>query len=424
MLREEPNTANGHPRVFISYSWDSEKHKGWVLELAKRLRADGIDAVVDEIHLSPGDRAPQFMETCIRQSNRVLVICTEAYKRRFDDRSGGAGYEGHIMSGEIISQVGRNKFIPILRSGDWNTAMPTALLGTIGIDLRQDSDAQYRKLVQNLYQVAQVPPVGNRPKWLDDASHLAPPIVRRAELGINDPKEYWDQRKVLPETDITRKIWSKPHWNIWIRPSEFRKARFQSVDQCRTFMLSSYVRLSGRFPYPSVSSEAIEIGTEWVAGEEETAGNIISRSERWGLFRSAQFVHNLTVKESRQLGDRIHVLEILDTVTAAFELAARMADRGVLSPDAVVGFELRGIEGLGLTWPQDIFHDKDVVPRNCWCQESAVDRAIRATDSQLKTRRRELARDMSHQIYAVFGWSDVDQDRIKREQAARFPAVD
>ena len=363
------------------------------------------------------------METCIRQSDRVLVICTEAYKRRFDDRTGGAGYEGHIISGEIIAQVGRNKFIPILRSGDWNMAMPTALLGTIGIDLRHDSEAQYRKLVQNLYQVTQVPPVGNRPKWLNDAPHLATPIVKRSELGI-DPKEYWDQRKLLPETDITRKIWSKPHWNIWIRPVDFRKARFQNVDQCRTFMLSSYVQLSGRVPYPSVSSEAIEIGTEWVAGEEESTGNTISRAERWALFRSAQFVHNLTVKENRQLGDKIHVLEILDTVTAAFELAARMADRGVLSPDAVVGFEMRGIEGLRLTWPQDIFHDKDLVPGNCWCQESAVDRAIRATDCQLKTRRRELALDMSREIYAVFGWPDVDQDRIKREQAARFPAVD
>jgi len=197
MLSEEPNVADGHPRVFISYSWDSEQHKGWVLELAKRLRADGIDAVVDEIHLSPGDRAPQFMEMCIRQSDRVLVICTEVYKRRFDERTGGAGYEGHIISGEIISQVGRNKFIPILRSGDWNTAMPTALLGTIGIDLRQDLEAQYRKLVRNLYQVAQVPPVGNRPEWLEDATHVAPPIVKGVELGTVDPKEYSRKQRLL-----------------------------------------------------------------------------------------------------------------------------------------------------------------------------------------------------------------------------------
>jgi len=35
-----------------------------------------------------------------------------------------------------------------------------------------------------------------------------------------------------------------------------------------------------------------------------------------------------------------------------------------------------------------------------------------------------VALDMSHEICAVFGWFNADQDRIKRAQAARFPAVD
>jgi hypothetical protein len=35
------------PRVFISYSHDSEAHRERVLALSERLRADGIDADLD-----------------------------------------------------------------------------------------------------------------------------------------------------------------------------------------------------------------------------------------------------------------------------------------------------------------------------------------------------------------------------------------
>ena len=41
------------PAVFISYSHDSPEHEASVLALAKRLRADGIDAVLDQYESFP-----------------------------------------------------------------------------------------------------------------------------------------------------------------------------------------------------------------------------------------------------------------------------------------------------------------------------------------------------------------------------------
>lgn len=90
------------------------------------------------------------MERSVSECNRVLVICTEVYKQRFDDRKGGAGYEGHIITGEIINAAGENKFIPVLRCGEWETAMPTALSGVYGVDLRNDSAEEYAKLIDEL----------------------------------------------------------------------------------------------------------------------------------------------------------------------------------------------------------------------------------------------------------------------------------
>ena len=35
------------PTVFVSYSHGDENHRGWVLQLAMRLRSNGVDAILD-----------------------------------------------------------------------------------------------------------------------------------------------------------------------------------------------------------------------------------------------------------------------------------------------------------------------------------------------------------------------------------------
>src|SRR5262249_40146601 len=106
-----------------------------------------------------------------------------------------------------------------------------------------------------------------------------------------DPIEYRTQRNSLPETEIIKKIYSRPRWCIWIRPTEFKRARFQSLDQCKYFMQSSSVRVGSLVAYPFVSSSTIETGEEWIAGEID----ILHQLERWNLFRSGQFVHYRTL---------------------------------------------------------------------------------------------------------------------------------
>lgn len=43
-----------NPKVFVSYSWDSEDHKTWVRELSERLIKNGIDVRLDQWHVAPG----------------------------------------------------------------------------------------------------------------------------------------------------------------------------------------------------------------------------------------------------------------------------------------------------------------------------------------------------------------------------------
>jgi hypothetical protein len=241
-------------------------------------------------------------------------------------------------------------------------------------------------------------------------------------LVAPEPAEFFEQRRKLPDTEILNKVWSKPRWRIAVRPTEFKRARFRDVEQCREFVMSSYVRVQGWFPYPWFVVDKLETGNEWIAGEiEKCEDGRIGHFERWVLFRSALFAHNRAFDEIPQLGDRIHVFEILDTTTAAFEFAARMAGRGVLSPEAVICFELHKLDGRELVWPKDIFGGSHFLAQNCWCQEESFEVARQVPPAELQANRRNLALDAALEIYARFGWSDPPRDILANAQGKRFP---
>jgi hypothetical protein len=151
------------PKAFISYSWDCEEHKAWVKALASKLRDQGVDAMLDRWALVLGDSLTQFMETAIRESDFVLIVLTPQYKEKSDGRTGGAGYEGEIMTSEVFIGKDRRKFIPVLRSGTWEGSSPSWLLGKFGVDLRGDpyNDEQYQDLLHTLHGIReQAPRVG------------------------------------------------------------------------------------------------------------------------------------------------------------------------------------------------------------------------------------------------------------------------
>jgi hypothetical protein len=155
------------PTAFVSYSWDNDAHRAWVAGLAARLRQDGVDVTLDQWHAVPGDQLPAFMERSIRDSRYVLIICTPGYKRRSDERRGGVGYEGDIITGEVANKGNHRKYIPILRRGEPTEALPSWLQGKYFINLRgtRYSEHHYNDLLSTLHNVrVQPPPLGTRPQ--------------------------------------------------------------------------------------------------------------------------------------------------------------------------------------------------------------------------------------------------------------------
>ncbi len=111
---------------------------------------------------------PHFMETEIAQSDYVLIICTEEYKRKADERKKGVGYESHIISAELYHKHNERKFIPVLRQGSFPDAIPLYLDGKLAINLRDANsyEDEFKKLLMTFYRVKYKPKLGKRPSYI------------------------------------------------------------------------------------------------------------------------------------------------------------------------------------------------------------------------------------------------------------------
>jgi TIR domain len=75
------------PKVFVSYSHDSDAHKARVRAFVARLRGDGIDVVYDEDVArigGPDEGWPRWCRRQIEQSNYVLACCTAMFHERYE----------------------------------------------------------------------------------------------------------------------------------------------------------------------------------------------------------------------------------------------------------------------------------------------------------------------------------------------------
>lgn len=169
------------PKVFVSYSHDCESHKQWVRELSEALVKNGIEVMLDQWDLRPGQDMAHFMERGLAESDRVLMICSENYVRKADSGHGGVGYEKMIVSAEILSSVDTSKFIPILRNNESPNQMPACLGPRKYISFQHDEsfEATLRTLLRDLYDLPPMdkPELGSNP-------FVTPPVTQQVETAM------------------------------------------------------------------------------------------------------------------------------------------------------------------------------------------------------------------------------------------------
>ncbi len=126
------------PRVFISYSHDSEEHKEWVAKLAQKLNSIGIWVLFDQWDTNLGSDLHHFMNSGIKNSDRILAICTEKYNDKSEENQGGAAYERMLMTPELFRNTASTKIIPVVR-GAQEPKTPSYLTSRFYIDFTDDS---------------------------------------------------------------------------------------------------------------------------------------------------------------------------------------------------------------------------------------------------------------------------------------------
>ena len=177
------------PKVFISYSHDSNEHKQWVLKLCTKLRENGVDVMLDQWDIRLGTDQTVFMEK-LSTADRVLVICTDIYVKKADNREGGVGYEGLIITAQIAENLQTDKFIPIIRQSSNEKKMPIFFGKKQYIGFTDDDrfDEKFNELLHDIHGVPIIPrpqlgenPLSNHPSKPEASSRNLPEIPEKVE---------------------------------------------------------------------------------------------------------------------------------------------------------------------------------------------------------------------------------------------------
>jgi len=203
------------PKVFISYSHDSQEHRLRVYELLKKLREDGILCVTDHTVMSPPEGWQAWMEDRIKEADFTLVVCTETYRRRAERKEQpgvglGVTWEATLITNEIYQNASRNtKFIPVLLSQEDVTHRPVWLeqVSYYRVDLEDGYELLLRHLTnQPLFEE---PPVAAKVREL-------PPITRKKafdepEIKTSSQKVQQPEAKISAEANTTATPAEKPN---------------------------------------------------------------------------------------------------------------------------------------------------------------------------------------------------------------------
>lgn len=126
MNAQQSNTDVGEPpRVFVSYSHDSEEHRALVREFCTVLRRDeGFDVQLDQWADDRRRDWSAWANEQIRDADFILAIASPAYQRRAEGLAGphegrGAQYEAAMLRDQLTRNLTRQmgRILPVVLPG-------------------------------------------------------------------------------------------------------------------------------------------------------------------------------------------------------------------------------------------------------------------------------------------------------------------
>jgi len=271
--REYFMTSTTEPTVFISYSHDSEEHKNWVLQLATRLRSNGVNVILDRWNLKLGSDLASFMERGLSKSQRIVSICSDIYVKKANEGKGGAGYEKQIMTAEFINDQNTNWVIPLIKNNPDTKKTPTFLGGRMYISFEEPHlyESKYEELLRDLLDepVLPIPPIGKNPfqtikefaqqKFIPNNEKYSSPATSGKvtfDYSNNNGRYFIGQGELMFELDFSK----SSDWNIQLLndPSSIRTVAIaKGISEITQITDARIYDGSSRIRRPSINQVAV-----------------------------------------------------------------------------------------------------------------------------------------------------------------------
>jgi len=414
--------GNATPRVFISYSHDSAGHKVRVLELANRLRAEGVDARLDRYVSFPAEGWPRWMRSEIEAADAVLLVCTVTYRERFDgtdatEKGPGARWEGLIITQALYEGLSRDqaRFIPVLFDDTPPDAVPISLRPFTHFRLPKDYDALYRVLTNQ--PDVEVPSVGNVRTL--PPSHLAKedvlPVVsagadtdlQAADFADAPPESSW--RATNDQSiEVLRERWQARRLTLILGAGVSVSSGLPTWAELLNDLLASYVQ---RTYAGTLDSDALGKVREVLATEFQYISPIQTAEFIQSRLSSSEFVNMLRTSLYRRSNERMKSDALLDAVVSLSEglhgivsfnfddiLEEAFTNGGVEFTTVIEGRDLGRIRGI------PIYHPHGYLPRDGHGSSAVV-----------------FAESEYHTQYAEgFSWTNIVVQRLLLESTCLF----
>jgi hypothetical protein len=194
-----------HPRVFISYSHDSDEHRQRVLCLAQALRDHGVDAELDQYHENEIVDWPRWCRERMSAENCdfIICVCTVRYRQIIDggvrpEAGKGVFWEASFFDDEIYDAKGNRRILPVLFSGEPESSVPKFLRGSTRTTIKEfkKSDPGFETTLRIVHQKSRITKlsIGTIPALPENSS------AHREDLGVVFDEDKISQDQPSPPT--------------------------------------------------------------------------------------------------------------------------------------------------------------------------------------------------------------------------------
>jgi hypothetical protein len=288
------------PKVFISYSRESESLDSFVLGLANRLNEQGVDCDIDQYVENPIEGWQKWMLNKIEKSDHVLILCTKSYLEKIHKTEGkGVKFESLISFVELYNNNSINeKFIPIIHHKDSVKYIPSPFLAFTFYDLSDNKG--YEKLYRRITNQVKVskPNLGEMRKYHDSTQNDNKLSETQEKSTVQSPKEVSVDDKLLRiELKLNKEIDSFNEYEL-----EKLNAAIKKILETDNDLIISQIRKgSVIIRYEMTAADCEKLLWAAKSGKLDEFGFI--NAEIVDLSTLAENIVNLTVREVNALYD-------------------------------------------------------------------------------------------------------------------------